>query len=81
MVSIHPGEYIRLMLEDNNISIKSFAEETKLSLADVENLINLKQDMTSETANKLAVYFHNSASFWLNLQKNYNAAGDLNDEN
>ena len=79
MVSIHPGEYIRLILEDNHISTNFFAEKSKLSLADVENLINGKQDITPEIAHKLGVYFHNSASFWLNLQKNYN--GDLNDEN
>lgn len=81
MVSVHPGEYLRLILEENNISIQSFAEKAKLSVADVENLINLKQDITLEMAHKLGVYFHNLASFWLNLQKNYDARRDLNDEN
>ena len=81
MVSIHPGEYIRLILEDNDVSIESFAEKSRISLTDVKNLINGKQDITPEIAHKLEVYFYNLASFWLNLQKNYDATGDLNDEN
>ncbi len=69
---IHPGE---ILLEEfllpMNISKPQIAEDTGISLAEIEKIIEGKSPVTPNAALRLSLYFGLSERFWLNLQSRY----------
>lgn len=69
---IHPGE---ILLEEfllpMSISQAQLAEDTRISLAEVEKIIEAKSPITPNAALRLSLYFGLSERFWLNLQSRY----------
>jgi len=69
---IHPGEVLREeFLLPMNISPARLAEDTKISLEDIAEIIEEKSSITPNAALRLSLYFGLSERFWLNLQSRY----------
>ena len=70
--SMHPGEYIKDLLEAKSISIREFALDIDITEETISSIINGTSDIDEIVASKLASYFDSSVNFWINLQKQYN---------
>lgn len=69
---IHPGEILsEEFLLPMNISKPQIAEDTGISLAEIEKIIEGKSSVTPNSALRLSLYFGLSERFWLNLQSRY----------
>ena len=69
---IHPGEILREeFLLPMNISQMRLAEDTGITLGEVEKIIEGKSPVTPNVALRLSLYFGLSERFWLNLQSRY----------
>ena len=69
---IHPGEILaEEFLSPMNISQKKLAEDTGISLAEIEKIIEGKSSISPNAALRLSLYFGLSERFWLNLQSRY----------
>jgi len=69
---IHPGEILRdEFLEPLGISQYRLAKETHVSQMRISEIVNGKRAITADTALRFAVFFGNSAQFWMNLQTFY----------
>ena len=67
----HPGETIKEVLEDRNMSQEELAVRTGYSAKHISEVVRGKKDISSEFANRLEYALNISASFWMNLQNNY----------
>lgn len=69
---IHPGEILREeFLLPLNVSQTKLAEDTGISSAEVEKIINKESAISPNSALRLSLYFGLSERFWLNLQSRY----------
>jgi len=68
---IHPGETLFELLENRNMKQKELALRTGFSEKHISEIINGKATITSKFAVSLEKVFDVSATFWLNLQANY----------
>lgn len=68
---IHPGETILEMIQDRNISQKELAIRTGFTEKHVSTVINGYKNISAEFAMKLQYALGVPASFWRNLQTNY----------
>jgi antitoxin HigA-1 len=69
---IHPGEILQEdFLLPMDISQSKLAEDTGISLAEVEKIIAGKTPITPNAALRLSLYFGLSERFWLNLQSRH----------
>lgn len=66
-----PGETILETIENLGISQTELGERLGKNKAKTSDLINGKTSITNETARKLEMVLGVSASFWLNLEKEY----------
>ena len=65
----HPGEILRVQfLDPMSISQRELADAIKVPYQRVNGLINKKLGISPGTALRLAKFFGNSPSFWMNLQ-------------
>jgi len=68
----HPGE---MLLEEFmlplSISQNRLASDLRVPPGRINQIINGKRSITSDTALRLAKYFGNSPEFWMNLQQMY----------
>ena len=69
--AILPGVSLARILEKNNLSQKDLSLKTGLTEKHISNIIQGKASITEETAIKLEYVFGGAASFWINLQNNY----------
>lgn len=68
---IHPGETIKEVLLDRNISQEELAIRTGFSAKHVSEVINGKKNISSKFANSLEYALNIPTSFWINLQGLY----------
>ena len=66
-----PGATIEDLLEEKNITQVEFSHIMGWSLDKVQDLINGKEDITNEIANKLEDTLGVSFTFWMNREKRY----------
>lgn len=79
---IHPGETLRELLEDREMTQKELAERTGFSEKQVSKIVNGLASITANFAKKLEYVFGVTATFWLNLQANYDKElTDFEEEN
>ncbi|MBI4225203.1 MAG: HigA family addiction module antidote protein [Candidatus Sungbacteria bacterium] len=69
--AIHPGYIIARSLEREGMSQKNLSERTGLTEKHISQIINGEASITIETALLLENALGGSASFWINLEKNY----------
>jgi len=68
---IHPGEYLKEILEELNISQADLARTTGLSTMRISHVINGKRPVTAEMALIFGKAFGQTPQYWLNLQATY----------
>lgn len=68
---IPPGETIKELLRDRKISKKEFAFLMKMSIKDINKLLQGRMQLNYDIALQLENIFTLSAGFWINLQFNY----------
>jgi len=69
--TIHPGEILAEYLDAVGISQIELAQRTGLHAKTINEIINGKAPISSETAAVLAPVLHRPADFWLNLERTY----------
>jgi len=69
--AIHPGSSVQRELDHLGMSQKRLAERTGLSEKHISQIINGEASITAETAFLFANALGGTASFWLNLDRNY----------
>ena len=70
-VLIHPGETILDVIQDRNITQKELAIKTGFAEKHISKVINGKNNISAEFAKRLEYALGIPASFWRNLQTNY----------
>lgn len=68
---IHPGETVKEVLENNNMNQEELAIRTGFSAKHISEVVNGIKGISSQFAKSLEYVFGMPASFWLNLQANY----------
>jgi len=69
--AVHPGEILQELLEQNQITQSVLARRLHVTQAKINEICRGKRGITPDMAMKLGKAFDQSASFWLNLQKNW----------
>lgn len=69
--AIHPGHIIARALEREEMTQKNLSERTGLTEKHLSQIINGEASITVETALLLENALGGAASFWINLEKNY----------
>jgi len=69
--AIHPGVSVQRELEHLGMTQKRLSERTGLSEKHISQIINGEASITADTAFLFANALGGTASFWLNLDKNY----------
>lgn len=68
----HPGTVLRdLFMNERNLNITDLAKGLGMTRANVSAVVNGRAGISPEMAVKLSAAFGNSATFWTNLQTNY----------
>ena len=68
---IHPGETLKEMLDDRDMSQRELANRIALTEPYISNIINGQKPITISFAKKLEYALAVEAGFWINLQSNY----------
>jgi len=68
---IHPGETLKEILEDREMSQRELAIRTDVTETHVSNIVNCQKSISIAYAKKLEYALSIDASFWINLQANY----------
>ncbi len=68
---VHPGVYLKELLEELNISQYRLARELGVPAMRVNHVVNGKRPVTAELALRLGRYFGQSPRYWINLQSRY----------
>ena len=72
--AIHPGRLLRREMEARKLSANRLAINLGVPSARVTDILNSRRSITADTALRLALYFGNTAQFWLSLQSQYDIA-------
>ena len=71
MPPIHPGEFLREILDDLALTQVAFAEAIDISPMRVSHVLRGDRPITAELALRLGQAFGQSPQYWLNLQATY----------
>lgn len=71
---VHPGDYLRELLDDLDISARRLAQHIDVSPMRVSLLLRGQRPVTAELALRLERAFGMTAQYWLNLQAQYDLA-------
>ena len=72
MPPVHPGEILMdEFLKPLGVSQYRLAVDTSVPPRRINEIVHGKRAITADTALRLARYFGNSESFWMNLQTRY----------
>jgi len=78
--AIHPGEFLREILEEHEISQAEFARKLGVSPMRISHVVKGSRPVTAELALLFGRAFAQSPQYWLNLQAAYDleigGAGD-----
>jgi HTH-type transcriptional regulator/antitoxin HigA len=68
---IHPGDTLKEVLEDREMSQRELAIRTDVTETHISNVVNCQKAISVTFAKKLEYALAIDASFWINLQANY----------
>ena len=68
---VHPGFYLKELLEELNLSQYRLARELAVPAMRINLVVNGKRPLTAELALRLGRYFGQSPRYWMNLQGRY----------
>ena len=69
----HPGVHLKDALDTLGMRAAEFSLRTGISERSLSALLNGKNDVTFEIAQKLSSFFGDTVNFWMNLQHDYDA--------
>ena len=69
---IHPGETLKEVMEDRNISVKELAKSTGFTQAYINAVLGGEENITNDFARKLENTLNINADFWMKLNELYN---------
>ncbi len=79
---IHPGETLKEVLQEREMSQRELAVRTDVTETHISNVVNCQKDISISFAKKLEYALNIAASFWINLQSNYDKElADFNEVN
>lgn len=64
----HPGQMVRSLFEDYNMTIVEAAQRLKVSRSQLSRLVGEQSGISAEMALRLEAVFGSTAEFWLRLQ-------------
>ena len=80
MSSQHPGKILlHQYLAPQKISQNRLARAIKVPPRRINEIVHEKRAVTADTAVRLAIYFGNSASYWMHLQASFDIDKVKND--
>lgn len=69
---VHPGEILREeFMKPLGLSMNRLALDLRVPVTRIAEIVGERRGITTDTALRLARYFRNSPTFWLNLQIRY----------
>jgi addiction module HigA family antidote len=68
---VHPGVYLRELLDELKISQYRLAKELGVPAMRINLIVNGKRPITAELAMRLGRYFGQNPRYWVNLQSRY----------
>lgn len=68
---VHPGEFLKEILDEIGISQAAFARAVGLSAMRVSHIVKGKRPVTAEMALLFGKAFGQSPQYWINLQASY----------
>ena len=68
---VHPGYYLRELIEELGLSQRDLAKGIGVSPMRVSQIILERRRVTAEMAIRLGLYFGQSPQYWMNLQTRY----------
>jgi addiction module HigA family antidote len=69
---VHPGEILREeFMKPLGLSMNKLALNLRVPVTRIAEIVGERRGITVDTALRLARYFRNSPTFWLNLQMRY----------
>lgn len=68
---VHPGEYLRELLDELGLSQYRLAQDLGVAPMRISHLVRGQRPVTAELALRLGRYFGQSPRFWMNLQTRY----------
>ena len=68
----HPGQILKLSLGDMDVT--EAARRLGVARPTLSKILNGKSGLSAEMAERLAKFFDNSSTFWMNLQINFDIA-------
>jgi addiction module HigA family antidote len=69
---VHPGEILREeFMAPLGLSMNKMAMALRVPVTRIADIVNERRGVTADTALRLARYFNNSPTFWMNLQSRY----------
>ena len=71
IVPMHPGVYLKELLEELRLSQYRLAHDIGVSTMRISHLVHGKRPVTAELALRLGRYFGHSPRYWLSLQGRY----------
>jgi addiction module HigA family antidote len=74
LLPIHPGEYLRELLDELGMSGRRFAQHIGVSPMRISLILRGERPVGIEMALLFAKAFGTSAHYWLNLQNSYDLA-------
>lgn len=70
--NIHPGEVLKYeFLDPMGVTPYRLAKTIQVPAIRITEIVNEKRGISTDTALRLAAFFHNSPEFWLGLQSDY----------
>lgn len=69
--AIHPGEYLREILDELGLTQTAFAQAVGISPKRVSHVLKGQRPITAELALRLGLALRQSPQYWLNLQTAY----------
>ena len=68
----HPGKtLLQQYMEPQKVSQNQLARTIKVPPRRINEIVHGKRSITADTAVRLAIYFGNSANYWMHLQAEY----------
>lgn len=68
---IHPGVYLKELLEELQLSQYRLAHELRVPAMRISLIIHGKRPITAELALRMGRFFGQSPRYWMNLQSRY----------
>ena len=73
MVSAHPGEHLAELLDDCGIEAAQLSEAIGVPLAEIEDVLAERADLSADFAVRLSKWTGQSPEFWVRLDAHHRA--------